>query len=87
MNAQCFIDLFDSAAFRGERRRIYGPARLDAHLLGLDRDANVSLRVGQKAALLIEMAGGDGKTLASGDEVESLETGRIRWIEVRQKPN
>ena len=87
MNAQCFIDLFDSTAFRGERRRIYGPARLDAQLLGLDRGDHVSVRVGGKAALRIERATGDDTTLSGGGEIESLEAGGIQWLEVQPRQN
>ena len=83
MSAQCFIDLFDSSAFRGERRRIYGPVRLEADTLGLDRVAEVSVRVGSNAALRIEMAGGEDKTIEGGEQVDSLNTGRIKSLEVR----
>lgn len=85
MNARCFIDLFDSTEFRGERRRIYGPVRLDAQLLGLDRDARVSVRVGDKAALLIERSGGDETTFGGGAELDTLESEGIRWLEVRPR--
>ena len=83
MSAQCFIDLFDSAAFRGERRRIFGPVRLDASMLGLDRAADVSLRVGSRAALRIEMTGGEDKTLHAGEQVDTLDTSSIKSLEVR----
>jgi hypothetical protein len=83
VSAQCFIDLFDSAAFRGERRRIFGPVRLDANMLGLDRAADVSLRVGSRAALRIEMTCGDNKTLHGGEQVDTLNTGSIKSLEVR----
>lgn len=87
MSAQCFIDLFDSAAFRGERRRIYGPAKLEAHFLGLQGDNNISVRVGAQAALRIEMASGENKTLHGGEQVDALNTGRIKWLEVRPSDN
>lgn len=83
MNALCFIDLFDSAAFRGERRRIFGPAHLDPELLGLVRDARMSVRVGKQATLFIDRANGSGMTIQGGEALESLEADSIRSLEVR----
>lgn len=83
MNALCFIDLFDSPEFRGERRRIYGPAHLDATLLGLVRDAHMSVRVGKQAMLRIDRGTGEPTTLSAGDAIESLEADNIRSLEVR----
>lgn len=87
MSAQCFIDLFDSAAFRGSRRRIFGPVRLEARSLGLDPEVDVSVRVGSQAAVRIELAGGEKKTLQGGDQIDSLSTEQIQWIEVRPNDN
>lgn len=83
MSAQCFIDLFDSAAFRGGRRRIFGPVRLEARLLGLDTEGDVSVRVGSRAALRIELEDGEKQTLHSGEQVDSLNASRIQYLEVR----
>lgn len=85
MHARCFIDVFDGAAFKGERRRIYGPARLDARTLGFHHDADVSLRVGDAAAVHIGIEGGDEQTLRPGESVDSLRTGRVVYLEVKPR--
>lgn len=81
-SAKCWIDLFDLPAFQGERRRFFGPARLDAEILGLQHAHDVSVRVGSDAALRIEMAGGGDKTLRPGQAIDSLDTTRVRRLEV-----
>ena len=83
MSPKCWIDLFDLPEFQGGRRRYFGPARLDAEILGLRNADGVSVRVGTEAALCIELSGGGATTLHGGQTLHTLDTTQIRMLDVR----
>jgi hypothetical protein len=86
MSPGCWIDVFDLPAFGGERRRFFGPIRVEVAALGLGAAHDFSIRVGRDAALWLRSADGHLREVGPGEAIDTLDATSIQIIEVKDRP-